>query len=352
MAMESLLFDKEILFHLPDVYAVNAMPVDGGMIVMAGSETRHLPRVMSYPLLNKEEIVNCLGGMMSINPVADDGSKLVSVMGLFPGFNGLDGGIYSHVRDNGAWNTRLLFPLPFAHRCDVLNRDGRRYVFMASVSKHKANPDDWSMPGETYCGVYDESTGSLDDITCIDASLTRNHGMLKYELPGSGRECIYVSGREGIYEYDVVSGTIESRRIFDGEVSEFAFVDINGDGNVELVTIEPFHGNRLNVYRQEGDGGWMQIFSHPLVFGHGLSAGTLDGKPLIAVGNRRGDASLIVFGYDKESESIEKVYEEPGTGTTQSLFVVCNGVSGILCANQAKQEVVIYKLIKNEQYSK
>ena len=95
MAMESLLFDKEILFHLPDVYAVNAMSVDGGMIVMAGSETRHLPCVMSYPLLNKEEIVNCLGGMMSINPVADDGSKLVSVMGLFPGFNGLEGGIYS-----------------------------------------------------------------------------------------------------------------------------------------------------------------------------------------------------------------------------------------------------------------
>ena len=38
-------------------------------------------------------------------------------------------------------------------------------------------------------------------------------------------------------------------RIFDHEVSEFGFVDFDGDGVDEIVTIEPFHGENFVIYK-------------------------------------------------------------------------------------------------------
>ena len=48
----------------------------------------------------------------------------------------------------------------------------------------------------------------------------------------------------------------------------------------EMITIEPFHGNTLNIYKRTGDQ-WEQRYSDSLSFGHGLSSGVFNGKPVI-----------------------------------------------------------------------
>ncbi len=80
--------------------------------------------------------------------------------------------------------------------------------------------------------------------------------------------------------------------IFQKEVSELTFIDLDGDGQSELITIEPFHGNVLNMYKRiKGD--WKLKFTAPLSFGHGLSSGFFNGAPIVIVGNRRDSVEIL-----------------------------------------------------------
>lgn len=341
--MKSFIFEKTSLFHMPGVYTVNAFESASGTKIAIGPETDKSPWILSYPSADSEEITNCLGGVMSMVPVTENGEVLISVMGLFPGFNGNRGGIFSHVRNACGWVTEKLFHLPFAHRCEILEDEGLHHVFMASVSRNKTAIDDWSYPGELYHGVYDLSDGCLHNVTCINSNIHKNHGMIKYGGLINGRECILVSGQEGIFAYSIKDQKVVEHKIFDGEVSEFAFVDIDNDGMTELVTIEPFHGDSLHIYRKE-DTKWTEFYSKRLSFGHGLSAGTIGGIPLIVVGSRRGVASLEFLTSDEDSGEIIRIYEETGAGTTQSLISKFIDGDCIICANQQKEEVAMYKL--------
>jgi hypothetical protein len=69
-----------------------------------------------------------------------------------------------------------------------------------------------------------------------------------------GIETICMSGVAGIFYFEQQSGRYNGlkRCLFDKEVSEFCFIDLDGDGKEELVTIEPFHGEALNVYKRKG----------------------------------------------------------------------------------------------------
>jgi hypothetical protein len=51
---------------------------------------------------------------------------------------------------NSRWTIQKLFNMPFVLRLAVFERDNRRCLFVATVSKHKDSPDDWRNPGELY----------------------------------------------------------------------------------------------------------------------------------------------------------------------------------------------------------
>ncbi len=143
--------------------------------------------------------------------------------------------------------------LPYAHRCEILNRDGKNFLFAATVSTYKENPQDWSNPGELHLIELDETPGAKWESRVIDKSVTRNHGMMRTRI--NGNETICISGKEGIFYL----GARTRRRLDDPgqclnrEVSEMTFIDLDGDGQDELVTIEPFHGETLNIYKNTGN---------------------------------------------------------------------------------------------------
>lgn len=120
------------------------------------------------------------------------------------------------------------------------------------------------------------------------------------------------------------------------------YIDLDGDGTNELVTIEPFHGDTLNIYKRKGSA-WELRFSDALSFGHGLSSGRFNGKPLIVVGNRSESFALESFTVDNLSKGIvnREVIEE-NTGPTQTQVFSRGPVDFIMSANQRKHEVALY----------
>ena len=118
--------------------------------------------------------------------------------------------------------------------------------------------------------------------------------------------------------------------------------DLDGDGKDELVTIEPFHGNTINAYKQV-DGKWEKKFTDSLSFGHGLSCGMFNGEPVIVVGNRRESLTLDMFTVQNlDKGELKRNCIEENAGPTQTLVFNCCGTDYILSANQLKNEVAIY----------
>ncbi len=330
--------NKKVILNIESVYTANAFQIGSETFVAAGSETK--PDVYLYNLNTGESsfVDGCPGGVMSFVPVPGNPDLFYSIMGLFPPFVGLEAGVFMHNRAGGKWVTSKAMALPFAHRCDILTRNGANYLFAVSCSKFKENPTDWSQKGEIYVIRLDEN-GLPQTPELVDNSILRNHGMLKTTL--NGVETLCVSGAEGIFYFDQLpSDKWVLKPLFDKEVSEFGFIDLDGDGKKELVTIEPFHGENLNVYKQNGSN-WELKFNDTLSFGHGLSCGLFKNEPIIMVGNRRGSFTLDRFKVTDKGQFTRESMEEEA-GPTQTQVFKANNTDYILSSNQKKNEVAIY----------
>lgn len=231
--------------------------------------------------------------------------------------------------------------LPFAHRCEFITHEGRAILVAATVSRHKENPADWAEKGEIHLVPFGEPVSDTWESRVISSSVTRNHGMIK--VSASGKETVCVSGAEGIFAIAPAGeDSWELTRLFDREVSEMAFVDLDGDGTPELVTIEPFHGHTLNIYKNTEEG-WNRKFSDSLSFGHGLSSGVFNGRPVIVAGNRSDSLALEIFTVDNlEKGAVNRKIIEEDAGPTQTQVFSFSGVDYILSANQKKHEVALY----------
>lgn len=333
------MYRKKILIELPFVYTVNEFTLGDQFFFAAGSERDHGAYLINPESNDLIKIADGPGGMMSILPISGYNDQLVSVMGLFPPFIGLEAGIFSHSKIDGNWETRKVISLPFAHRCEILTINCVNHLFIATVSKYKENPADWSKPGELHHAIIGNTESAEWATDLVFSDLTRNHGMTKSMI--MNREAICISGAEGIFAIQQGSGNKwEISRLFDHEVSEFSFFDLDNDGEDELVTIEPFHGNSLNIYKKNKTG-WQIQYTSPLSFGHGLSTGKFQGQNVVVAGNRRdsGDLELHkVHALDK----VEKCIVEHNVGATQTKVVRYNEVDYILSSNQTNNEVALY----------
>lgn len=332
---------KQTILEINNVYTANAFFVGEQCYIGAGSETDPLVLLYEHATGHSEQVEGGPGGMMSFIPLPGKPGTFVTIMGLFPPFIGQEAGLYLHRRTGDGWETSKAADLPFAHRCEFIGHGGKSYLVAATVSRHKEDPGDWSRPGEVYRFAPGEDPASSWSREVIDAGITRNHGMTRTFLDGV--ETICISGAEGIFSIVPDDRNPWSvKRIFDREVSEMTFIDLDGDGRNELVTIEPFHGNTLNIYKKQG-AGWEMKFSGPLSFGHGLSSGSFNGKPLVVAGNRSGSLALETYTVDDLSKgSVKKIIIEENAGPTQTQVFTRNGRDFILSANQRKHEVALY----------
>ena len=333
---------KTIITNLPQVYTVDLLYFNDQLFFGIGSEGHYPLYIINIENRNKKiRISDGPGGVMSMVVIPGESKRIVSVMGLYPPFIGDNAAIYLHEENNSDWNTKKLFNLPFAHRCQILTVDNVNWLFAASVSVFKNNPEDWSLPGEVYIVSIDNQGNINEKPTLFIDNVTRNHGMSKENL--LGKEAIYISGKEGIFEITPGNSSVwDLKQLFDREVSEFIFFDINNDGLIELITIEPFHGDTLNIYEKRGQE-WISVYRSGLIFGHGLSAGIFKGRPSVVVGNRRGDKALNLFYLARSTEEkIKKEVIEEGVAPTQTKIFTYKALDYILSSNQAKGEVALY----------
>lgn len=294
---------------------------------------------------NKELVWDDRGGCMSIIEVPNTNGEFLAVNEFYlkvsPSLSKL---VWVKYVD-GKWVIKDIMNLPYLHRFDIYNVDGVNYFIGATIAENKEDKEDWRLPGQIYVGVIPANIEEGIKIEKIADGMFRNHGY--YRGFYDGRVCGYFTSDQGIVRVTPPSsnGEWKVEKILEGKISEIALVDIDGDGVEELMTIEPFHGNSMKIYKLK-DGKYECDFVYPyeIDFAHTLVGTTLAGVSCFVGGVRRVNCELFYITYENNEYKVNII--ESGVGPANVAVVNLEDKDLILSANHTKNEAAVYVVTK------
>ncbi len=344
-----MVISRRSLIHLEMPYAARVVRIAGVDRVLFSTEGYGPVFLASPPDWKPVRICNGPGGVMAFSRAVGTADAVFAIMGCFPGFKFHGAGIYRLAPGKGLsepWNQERVLDLPFAHRLEVLRCGGTDLLVAASLAETKDSPQDWSRPGSVYaCRISADAAGQKWALKPVFGDLFRNHGFLVIGEDSDPR--VLVSGTEGIFQLDVAleSGSPwKSDTWLPREVSELALIDLDADGQEEMVTIEGFHGDFLKLYKRQGRQ-WNEIHSHGITSGHGLWAGRIGGLPAFLCGSRAGDKALRLFLSRREGRiSLDEIIVDEEVAPANVAVVASGAEELIFTTNKQTNEVAVYRL--------
>ncbi len=341
-------FEKK---HLDDVvrcYCTSHMTVDDTLYTFFASEN---PTSECYSYTGKDfekkEVVwnGDRGGCMSIIPFATRKGEFLAVNEFYLKVSPSLAKLVHGKRTADGWEVKDLFNLPYLHRFDIYHVEGKDYVICATIARDKANKEDWSRPGQIYVGEVPEDLENGNVVLRqIADGCFRNHGYARSTV--GDKIYGYFTSDQGILKvtppYNGEDWKVE--KVLDGQIGEIALSDIDNDGKLELMTIEPFHGNCIKVYHENKEGKYEPVYTYPneIDFAHALVGTHLCGKNCFVAGIRRVNCEIFVLTYENGEYRYEIV--EEGVGPANLDVVHHDGKEYILAANHTKNEAALYEV--------
>ena len=305
---------------------------------------------MAYSIsdFSKKEIIwQGKGGTMALVEVPQSNGEFLAVQNFFPGFQSAEAKIvWCRGNDGGNWIQEDFVSLPYVHRFDILPRNGVNYFIACSLCSSKQNRDDWSDPGKVYTGLLPDSPEKGIDLGILADGLIKNHGYWRGRR--NNAVCGFVSSESGIMAVippDYPGGPWEVEQLIDKPISDMAVFDIDGDGEDEIIAIEPFHGDSVKIYHKD-ESQYSVIYEYPreIVFAHALWAGKLRGRPSILLGGRRQKSELVLIQYDPDTKSFNEIVLEEGKGPSNVSVLQQENRDIILCANNTLGEAAAFMI--------
>lgn len=339
---------KKVLDEMERCYAASSLVVDGELYIVLASEAIDGPcyAYTGEDFSKKEVIWEKAGGTMSLIQIPNTNGEFLAVQRFFPGFQSAEAKIVWGKRDpEKGWIVKDLIDIPYVHRFDIFEIDGANYFLAATLCGSKKDREDWSDPGKVYIGKLPDSPEKGMELKPILENLTKNHGYCRAKY--QGRAAGYVTSDEGIFV--VVPPEKEDQEwsvhhIMDRPVGDVALCDLDGDGEDELITIEPFHGDQFLVNKKI-DGKYETVYSYPneIQFAHAVVGCTLRGKPSVVGGIRRKDSELFII---QCTDSAEQKYEstvlEKEIGPSNVAVINQKDRDIIIAANHTQNQAALY----------
>jgi hypothetical protein len=193
-------------------------------------------------------------------------------------------------------------------------------------------------------GCFEEDITMPFELQVLYEGITKNHGFCKGEW--KGETAYFLTGVEGMFIVTPPKTLKEEwlvEQLFDYEISDCALCDIDGDGELEIATIELFHGDKGKIYKHI-EGVWTVIHEHDYEFGHVVWGGTLAGKPAFIIAGRKGAMEVVVFTYE-DGNIIEQVIDNTGGPSNIAVYNLPDK-DVILAANRQIGEYAVYEVLK------
>lgn len=286
---------KTLIGNMEFPYAITTYEEGGRKLVACGTETSG--GCISFDA-KTGEVLDTLwtgpGGTMTIRHISD--GEFLATHRFFKRFQAQAAVVSAVTREaDGSWSRTEVLKLPYLHRFCVLDVGNEKWLLGGTLCDGKASFEDWSQPGGVYVGRIPDNIKEPIEVKCIYHGIRKNHGM--FCGLHNGRQVAMVTGCEGAFEVippDNGDGAWLVKKLLDTEISDIRAYDIDGDGKDELITIEGFHGDRLRVYHESGDG-FKLMYEYPIAFGHGLWCGEMLGRRAILIGYKNANGALVAL---------------------------------------------------------
>ena len=251
----------------------------------------------------------------------------------------------------GNWEVKTLVDLPFVHRFDILERNGVHYLIACALKSDHEYKDDWRFPGKVYAAVLPEDLSGFDEehqleLTVLKDNMLKNHGY--YRVEDGGVQTSIISCDGGIYQFIPPAdpnGEWEIRTLTTDAASDAVLVDFDGDGEKEIASIAPFHGDKIRFYKKK-DGAYHMVyeFEESREFLHSIYGGLLCGRPALVTGHRKGERDLMAFFYNKEKDTYEMEYIDRDCGSANVYHYMKDGKDMLVSTNREIDEVALYTI--------
>ncbi|MFQ6847842.1 MAG: hypothetical protein ACLRSC_02455, partial [Clostridium perfringens] len=245
--------EKKFLTDLHRCYATSSTVIDGDRKILIATEGEGPCFMYEGDDFKQSTVWDGPGGTMSIIPIPGKNGDFLAVQRFFPTFQSEDAEIVWGRYENGKWEIKTLFKLPYLHRFDILEANGKLYFLGAVLCNSKQFKEDWSDPGKIYVGEIPEDLNKPIELKVIKEGLTKNHGYCR--AYHNGKMVGLVTSQEGVFRVTPPQSDDEEwnvEKIMDRPTSDVAVVDIDEDGEDELVTIEEFHGKHFRINKKYG----------------------------------------------------------------------------------------------------
>lgn len=298
-----------------------------------------------------DEVWTQPGGTMTIVQVPDSDGVFLATHKFYSPNNSKEAKIILCRPGESGWQVRTLVELPYVHRFDILSRGGVNYLLACCLKSGYEYKDDWRFPGMTLACPLPENLLDLPadfelKLEPLRRGMLKNHGYSRDV--NNGVSSGIVTCDDGVYRFTPPAAPGEQweiGKLLSAPVSDALLIDFDGDGEKELLTLSPFHGDTLCVYRKNA-GVFEKVFEYEkkIEFAHVICPARIDGENMAIVGHRKGDRDLLAVRYGTDGYYVEVLDHD--VGPANALFAHVDGKDIILSANREINEIAYYTLSK------
>ncbi len=343
--------EKIVLDDFFRAYAVGSVEIDQELHIIVASEAID-GKCVAYHGKNfdqKKTLWEDQGGTMSIVHIPNTNGEFLAVRNFFPGFNALTAKVVHVKPKEGGFIISDFISLPYLHRFDIIESNGVNYFIGATLCTSKTEREDWSNPGKVFVGILPKDLSEGMEVTPIMHNLYHNHGY--YRSTYEGNDAAYVTSDEGVFVFIPPKHSKESwemHHIIQTKVSDVAVLDIDQDGNNEILSIEPFHGNQMHIYKKiKNQYEIVYTVDRPLEFAHAIAGTTLRGEKAFVCGIRRLNAELFYITYNQITKSYDITLIDEKVGTANVSIVNEEDRDIIIASNNTIHQAALYIFTKD-----
>ncbi len=294
------------------------------------------------------------GGVMTMVQVPGTDGQLIATAKFYSPDESLEAKLVVVTpKGEGSWEMRDLTPVPHVHRFDILTRGGVNWLIVCTVKSGQDHPNgDWQYPGRVYTAILPPDLRACDGahplaLRVLKDGLHRNHGYTR--CVRDGVPAALISADEGVWRLtppETPDGEWREERLLETPVSDALLLDLDGDGQEELCTLSPFHGERVSIYHLR-DGAYVPAWTYgeDAPFSHAICGGVIAGVPTFVTGHRAGKKSLLAIRYDRGTGGYSVTRIDEGRGPANVMhFVNDAGTDILIAANRETDEVAMYEI--------
>ncbi len=336
-------------YPLDKCYALTSLYFQGTEHLVVAAEKRDKCLLFDLEGNLEQTIWEQPGGTMSLVAVPNKDGWFLATQQMYSPNDALRAKIVLvRPKEANDWTITTLAEVPFAHRFDILKSGDTYYLVICTIKSGHNYKDDWTQPGQILACELPANWSWIDEgkpisFTLVAENLLRNHGYWK-GTNESGDYCV-IGADNGVFKVVPPSESTkpwEVSQLLAEPTSDIAFVDFDGDGKNEMITLSPFHGDTIRIYSLQ-ENQYQLCYEYPKKVGfvHSIWAGYLDSKPYAIIGHRQGDRDILGLSYDG-TYRVEILAND--VGSTNVLCYDRKDKHYLLSANREINTIAFYRI--------